>query len=73
MVIFSYRNPIPEEAENVAKRVKRVSEPMVSITVNGRTYHIDPGLKKVYRRFVEIETAKASEILSHWRATSATA
>jgi len=32
------------------------------------TYQIDPGRNKVYRRFVEIETAKAFAILASWRA-----
>lgn len=42
--------------------------PMVSFDFQDRTYQIDPGRKKVYRRFVEIETSKASEIISTWRA-----
>jgi len=42
--------------------------PMVTFSFEDRTYQIDPGRKKVYRRFVEIETSKASEILSTWRA-----
>ena len=42
--------------------------PMVTFSFQDRTYQIDPGRKKVYRRFVEIETSKASEILSTWRA-----
>jgi hypothetical protein len=41
---------------------------IVTYDFEDRTYQIDPGLKKVYRRFVEIETSKASEILSSWRA-----
>ena len=44
------------------------STPMVTFSFQDRTYQIDPGRKKVYRRFVEIETSKASEILSTWRA-----
>ena len=35
------------------------------------TYQIDPRQKKVYRRFVEIETSKAAEIFSMWRAQEA--
>ena len=38
-----------------------------------RTYQIDPNRNKVYRRFVEIETAKASQILILWRARPASA
>jgi hypothetical protein len=41
---------------------------VVSFEFEERTYQIDPRLKKVYRRFVEIETAKAAEIFSSWRA-----
>lgn len=47
---------------------KRASK-IVSFDFQDRTYQIDPMQKKVYRRFVEIETAKASEILSTWRAS----
>ena len=41
---------------------------MVDFRVEDRTYQIDPDLKKVYRRFVEIETSRAAEIFSLWRA-----
>jgi len=55
---------------------KRIVPTVVSRIVNfdfeDRTYQIDPGRKKVYRRFVEIETSKASEILSTWRAQHVT-
>jgi hypothetical protein len=44
----------------------------VKFQFQDRTYEIDPEARKVYRRFVEIETAKASEILSTWRASHAT-
>lgn len=52
------------------KRTARDTQPtsMVTFSFQDRTYQIDPGRKKVYRRFVEIETSKASEILSTWRA-----
>lgn len=42
--------------------------PIVTFRFQDRTYEIDPNLKKVYRRFVEIETSKAAEIFSSWRA-----
>ena len=49
----------------------RKSEPtaikIVNFDFEDRTYQIDLGRKKVYRRFVEIETSKAFEILSIWR------
>jgi hypothetical protein len=41
---------------------------VVNFTFQERTYQIDPRQRKVYRRFVEIETAKAAEIFSTWRA-----
>lgn len=47
------------------------SRSIVNFNVGDRTYQIDPGKKKVYRRFVEIETAKAFEILSSWRSQTA--
>jgi hypothetical protein len=47
--------------------------PIVNFTFQDRIYQIDPGRKKVYRRFVEIETSKASEIFSIWRAQRLTA
>jgi hypothetical protein len=54
-------------------RVNVSPTPIVSFTFQDRTYQIDPGQKKVYRRFVEIETSKAFEILSVWRAQRLTA
>ncbi len=49
------------------------AQPIVSFTFADRIYQIDPERKKVYRRFVEIETSKAAEIFSNWRAQDATA
>jgi hypothetical protein len=43
------------------------AKPIVTFQFQDRTYQIDPGRKKVYRRFVEIETSKAAEIFSTWR------
>ena len=45
----------------------RTRVPMVNFSFEDRTYQIDPEAKKVYRRFVEIETSKAWEIFSVWR------
>lgn len=46
---------------------------IVTFEFQDRTYQIDPGQRKVYRRFVEIETAKAAEIFSVWRSAQASA
>ena len=47
---------------------KQAGQPrIVTFEFQDRTYQIDPGLRKVYRRFVEIETSKAAEIFSVWR------
>ena len=48
-------------------RRSQESSPFVSFSHNEHTYQIDPERRKVYRRFVEIETAKAAEIFSFWR------
>jgi hypothetical protein len=53
------------------RREKQDPAPIISFEFQDRTYQIDPTLKKVYRRFVEIETAKAVEIFSVWRAGQA--
>ena len=53
-------------AKRASKKNGRTSQ-IVNFDLDEHTYQIDPGRKKVYRRFVEIETAKASEILSTWR------
>ena len=52
------------------KRISSTTQntPIVTFSFQDRTYQIDPGRKKVYRRFVEIETSKAWEIFSTWRA-----
>jgi hypothetical protein len=57
------------------KRTKKTSQPGPIVTFDDgeRTYQIDPDRGKVYRRFVEIETAKASHILSLWRGQRVTA
>jgi hypothetical protein len=47
--------------------------PIVNFTFQDRTYQLDPIRKKVYRRFVEIETSRAAEIFSVWRAQHAAA
>lgn len=55
----------------MARRKKlQTPGPIVQYSFDDRTYQIDPDLKKVYRRFVEIETSKASEILASWRAAA---
>lgn len=52
------------------KHVQPVAErlPIVTFQFEQRTYQIDPNQRKVYRRFVEIETSKAAQIFSNWRA-----
>ena len=59
----------------MARKHTPSSEPtkIVTFDFEQRTYQIDPEQKRVYRRFVEIETSKASQILSVWRARHATA
>jgi len=54
----------------MARKTKQPKESEVRIVdfdFGDRTYQIDPARQKVYRRFVEIETAKAVEIFSNWR------
>ena len=55
------------------KRITKKPGKIVQFSFENRTYQIDPDLKKVYRAFVEIETSKASEILTVWRADSVAA
>jgi hypothetical protein len=57
----------------MARRIQRKPGKIVQFDFEDRTYQIDPDLKKVYRAFVEIETAKASEILMNWRADAVAA
>jgi hypothetical protein len=66
-----WEGPAKEDGGAMARKRTAYSKqptPMVTFSFQDRTYQIDPGRKKVYRRFVEIETSKASEILSTWRA-----
>lgn len=51
----------------MAKRIKRKPGKIEQFNFENRTYQIDPDLNKVYQSFVEIETAKASAILTVWR------
>ena len=49
-------------------------EPIVKIvdySFGTQMYQIDPDRQKVYRRFVEIETGRASTIFASWRASNA--
>ena len=46
---------------------------VVTYRVGAQTYQIDTDRQKVYRQFVEIETSRAIEIYSSWRAANATA
>ena len=55
------------------KRAAVEQKPIVTFEFKDRTYQIDPGRRKVYRRFVEIETSKAAEIFSTWRSAQAPA
>jgi hypothetical protein len=53
-----------------AKTSRRKPEPkvvVVNFSLGDRTYQIDPERQKVYQRFVEIESARASTIYSMWR------
>jgi hypothetical protein len=48
-------------------------EPKVNVidfSFGTQTYQIDPKRQKVYRRFVEIETGRASTIYASWRAST---
>ena len=54
------------------KRLVPVDEKLVvDFDFNDRTYQIDTQRQKVYSRFVEIETSRAMEIFSTWRAQNA--
>lgn len=56
-----------------AKKSTAKSEPkfkVVDFSFGTQTYQIDPDRQKVYRRFVEIETGRASTIFASWRASS---
>ena len=48
-------------------RSDRTPAKIVDFDFEDRTYQIDPDRQKVYRKFVEIETAKAFEIFTVWR------
>lgn len=56
-----------------ARKTDRPVARMVDFDFGDRTYQIDLHQQKVYRRFVEIETAKAFEILTTWRSQHASA
>lgn len=43
---------------------------IVDFSFGAQTYQIDPDRQKVYRRFVEIETGRASTIFASWRASN---
>ena len=43
---------------------------VIDYSYGTQTYQIDPERHKVYRRFVEIETGRASAIFASWRAST---
>jgi len=43
---------------------------VIDYSYGTQTYQIDPERQKVYRRFVEIETGRASTIYASWRAST---
>jgi hypothetical protein len=49
----------------------QAERPVVNFEFEQRVYQLDVERRKVYRRFVEIETSRAAEILSTWRALHA--
>ena len=56
-----------------SKKATVKDEPRVKIvyySFGTQTYQIDPSRQKVYRRFVEIETGRASTIFASWRAST---
>ena len=55
------------------KRAQGNDQPIVTFQVENRVYQIDATQRKVYRRFVEIETSKAAEIFSLWRSSTISA
>jgi hypothetical protein len=57
-------------ARKSRKRVSEVESKIVHFDFQQRTYEIDPQRRKVYRRFVEIETSKANEIFTVWKAST---
>ena len=49
------------------KKKELAAPTFVSFDFEERTYQIDTTHRKVYRRFVEIETSKAADIMTQWR------
>ena len=43
---------------------------VIDYSFGTHTYQIDPERQKVYKRFVEIETGRASTIFASWRASN---
>ena len=56
-----------------SKKATAKVEPKVKVidySFGTHTYQIDPERQKVYKRFVEIETGRASTIFASWRASN---
>jgi hypothetical protein len=47
------------------------SNGMIEFSYGDVSYQIDPGRRKVYRRWIEVETAKTFVIMSAWNQTQA--
>ena len=57
----------------MARKRMKAGGPIVQFLFEERTYQIDPEQRKVYSKFVEVETSRASEIFSIWRQQEANA
>jgi len=54
-----------------SRRKEEAKIVVVDFAIGDRTYQIDPQRQKVYQRFVEIESSRASAIYSVWRSQNA--
>ena len=59
----------PQEEAHGMRKSQSSSAPMsgpsfVNFQFENTTYQIDPGRRKVYRSFVEVETSRASQIIA---------
>ena len=66
---------VRQEARVARKRAKAEAKRIefIDFDYQNRTYQIDAEARRVYNRFVEVETSKASQILSVWRSQFASA
>jgi hypothetical protein len=60
------RRVIKKNAGNARKKSSQTQNGMINFSFADISYQIDPSRRKVYHRWIEVETAKTCQIMGAW-------